>query len=131
MFLLIILGVFLGFAIGLLLNKKVHQTTEFTPREMVMFIGFPGELFLRMLMLVVLPFVASSVITSLTTIDKNTAAKLGKRAAVYFLVTSLIATSLAVALGKVLIKPQARNIEEDMELKAGSSPIFRILDMIR
>ena len=98
---------------------------------MAMFIGFPGELFLRMLMLVVLPFLASSVITSLTTIDKNTAAKLGKRAAVYFLVTSLIATSLAVALGKVLIKPQVRNIEEDMELKAGSSPIFRILDMIR
>ena len=131
MFLLIILGVFLGIAIGLLFNKKVHQTTEFTQREMAMFIGFPGELFLRMLMLVVLPFLASSVITSLTTIDKNTAAKLGKRAAVYFLVTSLIATSLAVALGKVLIKPQARNIEEDMELKAGSSPIFRILDMIR
>ena len=131
MFLLLILLVFLGFAIGLLLNKKIQQSTEFTPREMAMFIGFPGELFLRMLMLVVLPFLASSVITSLTTIDKNTATKLGKRAAVYFLVTSLIATSLAVVLGKVLIKPQLREIEEDKKPKAGSSPIYAILDMMR
>jgi Na+/H+-dicarboxylate symporter len=100
-----------------------------------MFIGFPGELFVRMLMLVVLPLIASSVITSLTIIDKITAKKIGKRAAVYFLVTSLLATSLAVVLGRVIIKPRAHENdeiqEEDRMPKEGSSPVYAILDMLR
>ena len=132
LFILLLLGVVLGIALGLFLNDKVQKSTEFTPRELAMFIGFPGELFLRMLMLVVLPLIVSSVITSLTIIDKTTAAKIGKRAAVYFLVTSLIATSMAVVLGRIMIKPQAHEIdEEDTKSKAGSSPIYAILDMLR
>ena len=95
-----------------------------------MFIGFPGELFLRMLMLVVLPFIMSSVIMSLTMIDTTRA---GKRAAVYFLVTTLIATSLSVILGAFIIKPQHQHeTEEDLRnSKAGSNPVFAILDMLR
>ncbi|CAB3992390.1 excitatory amino acid transporter 3 [Paramuricea clavata] len=132
MFLLILLGVILGIVLGLFLNDKVQHSTEFTPRELAMFIGFPGELFVRMLMLVVLPLIVSSVITSLTMIDRNAAAKIGKRAAVYFLVNSLIATSLAVVLGGVMIKPRAHEVqEEDMNPKTGSSPIYAILDMLR
>ena len=129
---LLLLGVVLGFVLGLFLNDKVQQSTEFTPRAVAMFIGFPGELFLRMLMLVVLPLITSSLISSLTIIDRNTAAKIGKRAAVYFLITSLIASSLAIILGDVMIKPQGREIhEEDTRTKAGSSPVYAILDMIR
>ena len=132
LFILLLLGVVLGFVLGLFLNDKVQHLTEFTPREVAMFIGFPGELFLRMLMLVVLPLITSSVISSLTIIDRNTAAKIGKRAAVYFLITSLIASSMAVVLGNVMIKPQAREIhEEHTKTKAGSSPVYAILDMLR
>ena len=64
-------------------------------------------------------------------IDKNVAGKIGKRAAVYFVVTTLIATSLSVALGAVIIKPQAREIEETTDSKTGSNPIYAILDMLR
>ncbi|CAB4006234.1 excitatory amino acid transporter 1-like [Paramuricea clavata] len=132
MFLLLLLGIILGIVLGLFLNDKVQHSTEFTPRELAMFIGFPGELFLRMLMLVVLPLIVSSVITSLTIIDKNTAKKVGKRAAFYFLVASLIATSLAVVLGRVMIKPRAHEIqEEDTKPNTGSSPMYAILDMLR
>ncbi|CAB4019579.1 excitatory amino acid transporter 3-like, partial [Paramuricea clavata] len=131
MFLQLLLGVILGIVLGLFLNDKVQHSTEFTPRELAMFIGFPGELFVRMLMLVVLPLIASSVITSLTIIDKITAKKIGKRAAIYFLVTSLIATSLAVVLASVIIKPRAHEIqEEDRMPKEGSSPVYAILDML-
>ena len=101
---------------------------------MKMFIGFPGELFLRMMMLVVLPFIASSVIMSLTMIDRNTAAKVGKRAAVYFLVTSLIATGLGVVLGRVMIKPQAHEVhqsEQTITKRGSSTTVYALLDMIR
>ena len=124
----LLLGILLGFVLGVIVNETVQQSME--SRKLVMFIGFPGELFIRMLKLLLLPFVASSVITSLTMIDKNTVGKIGKRAAVYFVVTTLIATSLSVALGAVIIKPQAHEIEE-ANSKTGSSPIFAILDMLR
>jgi solute carrier family 1 (high affinity glutamate transporter) protein 1/solute carrier family 1 (high affinity glutamate transporter) protein 3 len=132
MLLLSLLGVILGIILGLFLNDKAQHSTKFTPKELAMFIGFPGELFVRILMLVVLPLTASSVITSLTIIDKNTAKKIGKRAAFYFLVASLIATSLAVVLGRVMIKPRAHEIqEEDTKRKEGPSTVYAILDMLR
>ena len=132
LFVLLILGVVLGFVLGLFLNDKVQQSTKFTPRELAMFIGFPGELFLRMLMLVVLPLIVSSVISSLTLIDKRNAAKIGKRATIYFLVTTLIASSVGVVLGKVMIKAQANKIhEEETKMKTGSGPTYAILDMLR
>jgi solute carrier family 1 (high affinity glutamate transporter) protein 1/solute carrier family 1 (high affinity glutamate transporter) protein 3 len=125
MLLLSLLGVILGIILGLFLNDKAQHSTKFTPKELAMFIGFPGELFVRILMLVVLPLTASSVITSLTIIDKNTAKKIGKRAAFYFLVASLIATSLAVVLGRVMIKPRAHEIqEEDTKRKEGPSTVY-------
>ena len=97
-----------------------------------MLIGFPGELFLRMLKFIVLPFIVSSVITSLTMIDKNIAGKIGKCAAVYFLVTTLIGTSLSVVLGALIIRPQTQqHINDDTNPKADSNPIYAILDMIR
>ncbi|CAB3999991.1 excitatory amino acid transporter 1-like, partial [Paramuricea clavata] len=124
----LLLGILSGFLFGVLFNGTVQQSTE--SRKLAMFIGFPGELFLRMLKLVLLPFVVSSVVTSLTMINKNTAGKLGKRAAVYFVVTTLITNSLAVVIGAVIIKPQAHEIEEETESKTGSSPIYAILDML-
>lgn len=128
---LLLVGIFLGFLVGVLLNETVQYSTE--SEQWAMYIGFPGELFLRMLMLVVLPFIMSSVIMSLTMIDTTRAGKLGKRAAVYFLVTTLIATSLSVILGAFIIKPQHQHeTEEDLRNpKAGSNPIYAILDMLR
>ena len=129
---LLLLGTVLGVLLGVFLNDKVQQSSEST--EMRMFIGFPGELFLRMMMLIALPFIASSVITSLTMIDRNAAAKVGKRAAVYFLVTSLIATGLSVGLGSVIIKPQAHEVHKSEQTitKGGSSTtVYALLDMIR
>jgi Na+/H+-dicarboxylate symporter len=126
----LLLAILLGFLLGVVVNETVQQSKE--PRKLAMFIGFPGELFIRMLKLLLLPFVASSVITSLTMIDKNTVGKLGKRAAIYFVVTTVIATSLSVALGAVIIKPQAQADDiEGTSPKTGSGPIFAILDMLR
>ena len=78
LFFLLLYGTVLGVLLGLVLKDKAQQLSE--SREMKRFIGFPGELFLRMMMLIVFPFIASSVITSLTMIDRITSAKVGKPA---------------------------------------------------
>ncbi|XP_028403885.1 excitatory amino acid transporter 1-like [Dendronephthya gigantea] len=127
LFLFLFLGAVLGIFLGIFLNDEVQQSSE--SRKLAMLIGFPGELFLRMLMFVVLPFISSSIITSLTKIDKNAVRQLGKRAVIYYLVTTLIATSLSVVLGALIIKPQTHEYRIDQT--ANTRPIYAILDMIR
>lgn len=128
--LLIFIGVVFGFIVGILLNGKVQDSKTPSPTEIAMYISFPGELFLRMLKLLILPLIASSVIVSLAVLDRTSAAKLGKRAAVYFLITTFVAATLGVILASVL-KPGASKtavkIVEEKNVKA----IHAILDLIR
>ena len=130
LFVLLLFGVIFGFLAGFLVNKTVQNSTNPTPKELAMFISFPGELFLRMLQLLVLPFVVSSVIISLATLDKKSATKLGKTAFIYFFLTSLIAVVLAVVLATLFLKPNVHETQK-LEKPKGSSAIHAILDMLR
>ena len=133
LFILLLLGVLLGIFVGVAINNSVQESIDPTPRELAMFISFPGEIFLRMLQLLVLPFVVSSVILSLATLEKKSAAKLGKTAFIYFFVTTLIAVVLAVVLATLFMKPKSQETEthDKPENTKGSGAIHAILDMIR
>jgi Na+/H+-dicarboxylate symporter len=130
LFILLLLGVILGVFAGFTVNDMVQNSTNPTPKELSMFISFPGEIFLRMLQLLVLPFVVSSVIISLATLDKKSAAKLGKAAFVYFFLTSLIAVVLAVVIATLFMKPNVQ-VTHKLENPEGSSAVHAILDMFR
>ena len=130
LFVLLLSGVILGFLVGFSVNEHVQNSRNPPPKELAMFISFPGELFLRMLQLLVLPFVASSVIISLATLDKKSAAKLGKTAFIYFFLTSLIAVVLALVIATIFMKPTVQEAHQ-MENPKGSSAIHAILDMFR
>ena len=131
LFILLLLGVLLGIFAGLTANDSVQNSTNPTPKELAMFISFPGEIFLRMLQLLVLPFVVSSVIISLATLDKKSAAKLGKTAFIYFFVSSLIAVVLAVVLSTLFMKPNGQETHDKLENPKGSGAAHAILDMFR
>ena len=130
LFILLLSGVIVGFLAGFFANDSVQKSIDPTPKELAMFISFPGELFLRMLRLLILPFVVSSVIISLATLDKKSAAKLGKTAFIYFFATSLIAVVLAVVVATIFLKPAVDKTHELEDIK-GSSAIHAILDMLR
>ncbi|XP_046844090.1 excitatory amino acid transporter-like [Xenia sp. Carnegie-2017] len=137
LFVLLLLAVALGIALGIVLNKRVGECNHFTRKQWEMFIGFPGELFMRMLMLLVLPLISSSIIMSLTSIDKKTAGKLGKRAALFCLFTTLVASIMAGVVARVMIRPSRQNNfavngeEEKRDEALSASPVYSILDMIR
>lgn len=137
LFVLLLLAVALGIALGIVLNKRVSECNNFTRKQWEMFIGFPGELFMRMLMLLVLPLISSSIIMSLTSIDKKTAGKLGKRAALFCLFTTLVASIMAGVVARVMIRPSRQNNfavngeEEKRDEALSASPVYSILDMIR
>ncbi|KAJ8394176.1 hypothetical protein AAFF_G00049810 [Aldrovandia affinis] len=74
-----------------------------TPAQIVYF-AFPGEMLLRMLKMVILPLVVCSLISGAASLDTRSLGKLGGIAVSYFLVTTLIASGIAVALA-LIIKP--------------------------
>ncbi|XP_078146474.1 excitatory amino acid transporter 2-like isoform X3 [Centroberyx gerrardi] len=96
---LTVLGVFLGSITGMLLR---HISP--LPPDVIMIIGFPGEILMRMLKMLILPLVVSSLVTGLAGLDAKSSGRLGTRAMVYYMSTTVIAAVLGVVL-VLLIHP--------------------------
>ncbi|KAE8297593.1 Excitatory amino acid transporter 2 GLT-1 [Larimichthys crocea] len=80
---LTILGVFLGSISGMLLR---HISP--LPPDVIMVIAFPGEILMRMLKMLILPLVVSSLVTGLAGLDAKSSGRLGTRAMVYYMSTT-------------------------------------------
>lgn len=72
---LTVVGVFGGTAVGLLLRVS---TTKWSSRE-IMYLAFPGELFLRMLKALIIPLLMSSVISAIGSLDLSLSKKIAIR----------------------------------------------------
>ncbi|XP_044211420.1 excitatory amino acid transporter 2-like isoform X1 [Thunnus albacares] len=96
---LTILGVFLGSIAGMLLR---HISP--LPPDVILIISFPGEILMRMLKMLILPLVVSSLVTGLAGLDAKSSGRLGTRAMVYYMTTTVIAAVLGVIL-VLLIHP--------------------------
>uniref|UniRef100_A0A3B3YVR3 Amino acid transporter n=1 Tax=Poecilia mexicana TaxID=48701 RepID=A0A3B3YVR3_9TELE len=88
------LGIGLGFALRHI-NMSEREITYLT---------FPGELLLRMLQMMVLPLVVSSVIAGISNVDRKDFGKIGLRTFIYYLVTTVVAAFTGIFLA-VVIKP--------------------------
>ncbi|XP_061681663.1 excitatory amino acid transporter 4 isoform X2 [Syngnathoides biaculeatus] len=88
------LGIILGFAL------RPHNLSL---RE-IKYFSFPGELLMRMLKMLVLPLVVSSLVTGMSSLDSKASGKMGVRAVVYYMVTTLIAVFIGIVI-VIIIKP--------------------------
>lgn len=68
--------------------------------------AFPGELLLRLLKMIILPLVVCSLIGGAASLDPSALGRVGAWALLFFLITTLLASGLGVALALVL-KPGA------------------------
>uniref|UniRef100_A0A4W6FC19 Amino acid transporter n=1 Tax=Lates calcarifer TaxID=8187 RepID=A0A4W6FC19_LATCA len=91
-------GVLVGVGLGMMVRNM-----NLTKAQMTYF-AFPGEMLLRMLKMIILPLVVCSLISGAASLDTRSLGKLGGIAVAYFLVTTLIASGIGVALA-FIIKP--------------------------
>ncbi|KAA8589161.1 hypothetical protein FQN60_010506 [Etheostoma spectabile] len=91
-------GVLVGIGLGMMVRKM-----DLTKAQMTYF-AFPGEMLLRMLKMIILPLVVCSLVSGAASLDTRSLGKLGGIAVAYFLVTTLIASGIGVALA-FIIKP--------------------------
>ncbi|KAK3527968.1 hypothetical protein QTP86_013083 [Hemibagrus guttatus] len=90
---LTILGVIAGSVAGVLLRyaSPLHP-------DVITIIAFPGDILMRMLKMVILPLIISSLITGLAGLDAKSSGRLGTRAMIYYMSTTIIAAVLGVLL---------------------------------
>ncbi|XP_017266377.1 excitatory amino acid transporter 1-like [Kryptolebias marmoratus] len=118
-------------AVGIGLGFALRQV-NMSPRE-IMYVTFPGELLMRILKMMVLPLVISSLITGMSNVGIKTYGRIGLRAFSYYMVTTVIATFTGIALA-VSIKP-GKSSRQTSEPSGGKSQTVQsvdsFLDLIR
>merc|ERR1719270_1138703 len=98
-------GVSLGVMVGLLLRK--YQLDSVT----VSYIAYPGELFMRLLKLMILPLVIASLITGSARLNAKMSGMIAFRTISYFLLTSLLSACVGLVL-VVAIHPGDNSMKE-------------------
>ncbi|GAU98655.1 hypothetical protein RvY_09774 [Ramazzottius varieornatus] len=124
---LTILGVIVGIALG-----SVLRFANLGPTEKHL-IQYPGEILMRMLKMMVLPLIVSSLISGLAQLDAKESGKMGSWALLYYFSTTMIAAIIGIVM-VVSIRPGA-NTARDAAIQKGEekevSTLDAILDLIR
>jgi len=129
----IVLAVFLGLLIGLLINKPIQDIDEPEKGNILIFLGFPGEILMRMLKMLILPLIMTSLIVGLAELDQKSSGRLGRRAVLYYMSTTGIAVLLGIIL-VVSIKPGSHGGDKEFssdENQVKTRTMDTILDLLR
>lgn len=114
-----IVAVTLGFIIGMLMR---HSGNGQYSNDVITLIAFPGDMFLRMLKMLILPLIIASVISALASLDSTVSGKIGMRACAFYMTTTVIATITGIILVS-LIHPGDVKMKEGYE-RAGKLIIY-------
>uniref|UniRef100_A0A3Q1H040 Amino acid transporter n=1 Tax=Anabas testudineus TaxID=64144 RepID=A0A3Q1H040_ANATE len=97
------------------------------------YFGFPGEILMRMLKLVILPLIISSMITGVAALDSEVSGKIGLWAVIYYFSTTIIAVILGIIL-VMTIKPGVSQTADNID-RTGTTPNVTttdtLLDLVR
>ncbi|KAI5624471.1 solute carrier family 1 (glial high affinity glutamate transporter), member 3b, partial [Silurus asotus] len=98
----------------------------------VKYFSFPGELLMRMLQMLVLPLLVSSLITGMAALDSRASGKMGMRAVVYYMTTTFIAVFIGIIMVLIIHPGKGSKDEFAQQQKIEQiSPADAFLDLIR
>lgn len=125
---LTVAGVLVGVIIGLGVRNVELSKTQ------MIYIGFPGELLIHLLKMIIIPLVVCSLVSGAASIDPKALGKLGGWAMLFFLLTTLIASSIGVVMAFIM-SPGSVQVSKpaglDEEVPAHKEVIDSFLDLIR
>ena len=128
---LIITGALIGFTIGICINESVQSLKQPDRYTVIILIGFPGELLIRMLKLLILPLISCSLIVGLTSLDGQVSRRIGARAIVYYMGTTCLAAIMGLMLVSAIkpgihMKPPDKKVPRELV-----RPLDSFLDIVR
>ncbi|XP_055642272.1 excitatory amino acid transporter isoform X2 [Toxorhynchites rutilus septentrionalis] len=117
-------GVILGILLGFMLRPLA------LPADTIMLIAYPGELFMRVLKLMILPLVIASLISGSSSLNAKLNGKIAIRTFAYFALTSFLNAVLGITL-VLLIHPGDPKLHEAIaEQSASGGKTVTLMDSI-
>uniref|UniRef100_H2YKS9 Amino acid transporter n=1 Tax=Ciona savignyi TaxID=51511 RepID=H2YKS9_CIOSA len=121
-----VLGVLLGVLLGCSLRSANLSETS------IHLVKFPGEMLMRMLKMLIIPIIVTSVITGLASMDLKKSGRMGVHAVTYYMVTTTLAVVLGVVLVTIIQPGKQKTIPTPREGGPSSvSTLDTFLDLIR
>ncbi|XP_027634461.1 excitatory amino acid transporter 5 isoform X3 [Falco rusticolus] len=121
-----VLSVTIGCLLGFFLRTRRLSQQE------ISYFQFPGELLMRMLKMLILPLVVSSLMSGLAALDAKTSSRLGIITVTYYLWTTFVAVIVGIVMVSIIHPGGAAQKESTEE---GGKPIMSsadaLLDLIR
>ena len=111
--------IFLALVLGVFVGALVPATAGLGTLTTGAVFSFVGDLFLRLLQMVVVPLVATSIVTSVARLGRDQAfARLGAKTAGYYVLTTILASLVALVIFN-LVQPGKVDAEVSAQLRAG------------
>lgn len=85
-------SVLLAVIFGIVIRSLTGKWSE----RSLMYLEFPGDIFLRMLKCLILPLIISSLISALGSLDTKLSGHIGRRAVIYYFTTTVLAIFLGL-----------------------------------
>ncbi|XP_077413126.1 solute carrier family 1 member 7a [Vanacampus margaritifer] len=121
-----VLAVVIGCLLGFFLRGKQLSEQE------VKYFQFPGELLMRMLKMLILPLVVSSLMSGLAALDAKCSSRLGIMTISYYLWTTFVAVVVGIIMVYIIHPGGAAQKEDsDESKKPMTSSADALLDLIR
>lgn len=117
---------------GCVIGFSVRSLGQMNKRQ-IMYLQFPGEMLMRMLKMLVLPLIVSSLISGIAGLDAKTCGKMGLRTIAYFGATTLLSVILGIIMA-VTIRPGGGATKEDLVRHGKAATVNSadtFLDLIR
>ncbi|XP_050438406.1 excitatory amino acid transporter 1 isoform X2 [Adelges cooleyi] len=130
---LTIASVFGGVGLGFLLKAS---KSDWTKRE-VSYVQFPGDLFLRMLKMLIVPLLVSSIVSAIGSLDLSLSKRIGMQSVLYYAATTSMAVLqgifwvMLIHPGKKLSADEQRTTTVDTSASRPITTSDTILDLVR
>lgn len=119
----VLLAMFAGICVGLLLGPDAELVPPSVTRPLVAWLALPGQLFLALIQMIVVPLVFASVVRGLTASENMEQLRtMGLRALAFFVTTTAIATAVGVSLA-LLLEPGSMMDAEVIARELGGSGV--------
>lgn len=97
----VIIALFLGVGLGLFLSPQNGWISKETADVIGNWLALPGVLFLKLVQMIMIPLIVASIITGISSNDKDNLKKLGGGVLLYFLGTTVVSVTLGTVLSQI------------------------------
>jgi Na+/H+-dicarboxylate symporter len=98
----VVIAMILGIAAGAMLSPSTGWVDETVSLALSNWLALPGKLFLKLVQMIMIPLIVSSIITGLISAGGEQLKKIGPGIAIYFIATTVISVTIGVLLTDLL-----------------------------